>query len=156
MSEALSILNEQELVDVVAARDESTKKTQFTIGELAKEFDCTLRTLRFYEDKGLINPKRDGLNRVYTRRDRARLKLVLMGKRVGFSLSAIRDMLDLYDLRDGQVTQLRVALNKFNEQIDVLKVQQNDIQQAIDELSRTVEIVSGMLKQKEAEEAAEQ
>ena len=156
MSEALSILNEQELVDVVAARDESTKKTQFTIGELAKEFDCTLRTLRFYEDKGLINPKRDGLNRVYTRRDRARLKLVLMGKRVGFSLSAIRDMLDLYDLRDGQVTQLRVALNKFNEQIDVLRVQQNDIQQAIDELSRTVEIVSGMLKQKEAEEAAEQ
>lgn len=155
MSEALSILNEQELVDVVAARDESTKKTQFTIGELAKEFDCTLRTLRFYEDKGLLNPKRDGLNRVYTRRDRARLKLVLMGKRVGFSLSAIRDMLDLYDLRDGQVTQLRVALNKFNEQIDVLKVQQNDIQQAIDELSRTVEIVSGMLKQREAEEAEE-
>ncbi|EFO34288.1 MerR family transcriptional regulator [Roseibium sp. TrichSKD4] len=156
MSEALSILNEQELVDVVAARDESTKKTQFTIGELAKEFDCTLRTLRFYEDKGLLNPKRDGLNRVYTRRDRARLKLVLMGKRVGFSLSAIRDMLDLYDLRDGQVTQLRVALNKFNEQIDVLKVQQNDIQQAIDELSRTVEIVSGMLKQREAEEAGDE
>lgn len=149
MSEALSILNDNELVDVVAARDESTKKTQFTIGDLAKEFDCTLRTLRFYEDKGLLNPKRDGMNRVYTRRDRARLKLVLMGKRVGFSLTEIRDMLDLYDLRDGQVTQLRVALSRFSGQIAVLEEQRKDIEQAIEELSRTVEIVSGMLKQKE-------
>jgi DNA-binding transcriptional MerR regulator len=153
MSEALSILNEDDLVDVVSARDDSTKKTQFTIGDLAKEFNCTLRTLRFYEDKGLINPKRDGLNRIYNRRDRARLKLVLMGKRVGFSLSEIRDMLDLYDLRDGQVTQLRVALSKFNEQISVLEDQRKDIEQAIEELSRTVEIVSGMLKHKEAEES---
>lgn len=152
MSEALSILSDNELVDVVAARDESTKKTQFTIGDLAKEFDCTLRTLRFYEDKGLLNPKRDGMNRVYTRRDRARLKLVLMGKRVGFSLTEIRDMLDLYDLRDGQVTQLRVALSRFSGQIAVLEEQRKDIEQAIEELSRTVEIVSGMLKQKEAED----
>ncbi|SHL53596.1 MerR family transcriptional regulator [Roseibium suaedae] len=150
MSEALSILDENELVDVVAARDESTKKIQFTIGDLAKEFKCTLRTLRFYEDKGLLNPKRDGLNRVYTRRDRARLKLVLMGKRVGFSLTEIRDMLDLYDLRDGQVTQLRVALSRFSDQIAVLEEQRRDIEQAIEELSRTVEIVSGMLKHKEA------
>ncbi|ASP36426.1 MULTISPECIES: MerR family transcriptional regulator [Stappiaceae] len=153
MSEALSILNENELVDVVSAADDSTKKTQFTIGDLSKEFGCTLRTLRFYEDKGLLNPKRDGMNRIYNRRDRARLKLVLMGKSVGFSLSEIRDMLDLYDLRDGQVTQLRVALSKFNEQITVLEDQRKDIEQAIEELSRTVEIVSGMLKQKEAEEA---
>ncbi len=152
MSEALSILNEDDLVDVVSSSDDSTKKNQFTIGDLAKEFDCTLRTLRFYEDKGLLNPKRDGLNRVYNRRDRARLKLVLMGKRVGFSLTEIRDMLDLYDLRDGQVTQLRVALSRFNEQIAVLEDQRKDIEQAIEELSRTVEIVSGMLKQKEAEE----
>ncbi|PVB62924.1 MerR family DNA-binding transcriptional regulator [Labrenzia sp. 011] len=152
MSEALSILNEDNLVDVVSAADDSTKKTQFTIGDLAKEFGCTLRTLRFYEDRGLLNPKRDGLNRIYNRRDRARLKLVLMGKRVGFSLSEIRDMLDLYDLRDGQVTQLRVALSKFNEQIAVLEDQRKDIEQAIEELSRTVEIVSGMLKHKEAEE----
>lgn len=153
MSEALSILNEENLVDVVSAADDSTKKTHFTIGDLAREFDCTLRTLRFYEDRGLLNPKRDGLNRVYNRRDRARLKLVLMGKRVGFSLSEIRDMLDLYDLRDGQVTQLRVALSKFSEQIAVLEDQRKDIEQAIEELSRTVEIVSGMLKHKEAEEA---
>ncbi|MCY1708201.1 MULTISPECIES: MerR family transcriptional regulator [Pannonibacter] len=151
MSEALSLRNNTEIVDVVAAADDSTKKTHFTIGDLAKEFGCTLRTLRFYEDRGLLNPKRDGLNRVYTRRDRARLKLVVMGKRVGFSLSEIRDMLDLYDLRDGQVTQLRVALSRFSEQIAVLVNQRKDIDQAIEELSRTVEIVSGMLKHKEAE-----
>ena len=95
MSEALSILNEDDLVDVVSASDDTTKKTQFTIGDLAKEFGCTLRTLRFYEDKGLLNPKRDGLNRIYNRRDRARLKLVLMGKRVGFSLSEIREIIDM-------------------------------------------------------------
>ncbi|MBO0345428.1 MerR family transcriptional regulator [Roseibium limicola] len=153
MSEALSILNESDLADSLDPRDEGSKKPFFTIGELAKEFECTLRTLRFYEDKGLINPKRDGMNRVYSRRDRARLKLVLMGKRVGFSLAEIRDMLDLYDLRDGQVTQLRVALNRFNEQIDVLEKQRTDIEQAIGELSRTVSVVSGMLRQKETEEA---
>jgi len=149
MSEALSLNSETGLVDMVAGSDDGTKKTQFTIGDLAKEFDCTLRTLRFYEDKGLLNPRRDGMNRIYNRRDRARLKLVLMGKRVGFSLSEIRSMLDLYDLRDGQVTQLRVALSRFNEQISVLESQRKDIEQAIEELSRTVEVVSGMLKQKE-------
>ncbi|MXN65931.1 MerR family transcriptional regulator [Stappia sp. GBMRC 2046] len=152
MSEALSV-NNNDIVEAVAAKDQSTRKTHFTIGDLAKEFGVTLRTLRFYEDKGLINPKREGLNRIYTRRDRARLKLVLMGKSVGFSLAEIRDMLDLYDLRDGQVTQLKVALSKFNEQIDVLKKQRSDIDRAIEELGRTVEIVGGMLKAKEGEEA---
>ncbi|MEI2384236.1 MerR family DNA-binding transcriptional regulator [Breoghania sp. JC706] len=151
MSEALSM--EGDIVTAMASTDETgNKKTTFTIGELAKEFGVTLRTLRFYEDKGLINPRRDGQNRLYNRRDRARLKLVLMGKQVGFSLNEICDMLDLYDLRDGQVVQLRVALDKFNQQIDVLKQQKSHIEQAIDELSRTVEVVSGMLKQKEASE----
>lgn len=121
----------------------------YTIGDLAKEFDVTLRTLRFYEDKNLLNPRRDGVTRIYSRRDRARLKLVLMGKRVGFSLTEIKEMLDLYDLRDGQTTQLKVALSKFNEQIDLLQKQKQDVEQAIEELSRTVEIVGGMLAEKE-------
>ncbi|WP_321342408.1 MerR family DNA-binding transcriptional regulator [Breoghania sp.] len=150
MSEALSM--DGGAVPAVPSNDTTGKKTTFTIGELAREFDITLRTLRFYEDKGLINPKRDGQNRLYNRRDRARLKLVLMGKKVGFSLNEICDMLDLYDLRDGQVVQLRVALNKFNQQIDVLQEQKSHIETAIDELSRTVEVVSGMLKEREAAE----
>jgi DNA-binding transcriptional MerR regulator len=126
------------------------RATMFAIGDLAREFGVTLRTLRFYEDKGLVNPRRDGLNRLYTRRDRARLKLVLMGKRVGFSLTEIKNMLDLYDLRDGQVGQLRVALGRFNEQIAVLEQQKKDIEQALAELRRTTAVVSGLLKEREA------
>ncbi len=125
-------------------------KVSYSIGDLAKEFGVTLRTLRFYEDRGLVNPRRNGTTRIYSRRDRGRLKLVLMGKRVGFSLDEIGDMLDLYDLRDGQVPQMRVAVEKFSNQIAILEGQKRDIEQAIDELRRTVEVVSGILRQKEA------
>jgi len=108
-----------------------------------------LRTLRFYEDKGLLNPRREGLNRIYNRRDRARLKLVLMGKRVGFSLTEIKEVLDLYDLKDNQLTQLRVALKKFNEQIGVLEAQKRDCELALDELKTTVGQVADMIKTRE-------
>lgn len=127
----------------------SHNKTVFTIGDLAREFDITLRALRFYEDKGLLNPRRQGLQRLYSRRDRARLKLILMGKRVGFSLSEIREMLDLYDLKDGQVTQLRVATEKFGAQIALLEEQRREIDQALTELKRTHQVVEGMLKERE-------
>lgn len=127
-------------------------KTVFTIGDLSREFGVTLRTLRFYEDRQLISPERRGQNRLYSRRDRARLKLVLMGKKVGFSLTDIRDMLDLYDLKDGQVTQLKVALEKFSRQIEVLRQQKRDVEQAIEELTRTMDVVSGMLRNREASE----
>lgn len=122
----------------------------FTIGDLAKEFGVSLRTLRFYEDKNLIHPRRDGVTRIYSRRDRARLKLVIMGKRVGFSLKEIKEMLDLYDLKDGQSTQLKVSLKRFNEQIALLEKQKRDVEQAINELSQTVMIVEGMLAEKES------
>lgn len=124
----------------------------FTIGDLAREFGVTLRTLRFYEDKGLLTPKRHGTSRIYNRRDRARLKLALMGKKVGFSLVEIKEMLDLYDLKDGQVTQLKVSLDRFESQIDLLKQQKQDIEQAIEELTRTMNVVTGMLKEREAAE----
>jgi len=127
----------------------------YTIGDLSREFGVTLRTLRFYEDKGLLNPKRQGTTRLYNRRDRARLKLVLMGKKVGFSLIEIKEMLDLYDLKDGQETQLRVALERFQSQIDVLKRQKIDIEQAIDELTRTMDVVSGMLEERVSRTASQ-
>lgn len=132
-----------------AGQGEDTTENSFSIGQLAREFQVTLRTLRFYEDRGLVSPKRDGMTRIYSRRDRARLKLVLMGKKVGFSLTEICEMLDLYDLKDGQVVQLRFALKRFQEQVDVLKDQRNDIEQAIEELERTVDVVAGMLREKE-------
>ena len=129
-------------------------KTNFTIGDLSREFGVTLRTLRFYEDRDLLRPRRQGQNRIYSRRDRARLKLVIMGKKVGFSLGEIKDMLDLYDLKDGQVTQLRVALARFAKQIAVLRQQKQDVEQAIEELTRTMEIVSGMLRDREGQDSA--
>ena len=124
-------------------------KNTFSIGDLAREFGVTLRTLRFYEDKGLLAPKRAGASRIYGRRDRARLKLALLGKRVGFSLNEIREMLDLYELKDGQVMQMKVALARFGQQIEALKRQKEDIEVAIQELSRTMEVVAGMLRDRE-------
>lgn len=129
--------------------DNGARETDYTIGELAKEFDLTLRTLRFYEDKGLLRPRRKGLQRLYSRRDRARLKLIVMGKRVGFSLQEIGEMLDLYDLKDGQPDQLETARTRFLNQIALLEKQKQDIEQAIVELQRTVEVVTGMLKEKQ-------
>ncbi|MEJ8570977.1 MerR family DNA-binding transcriptional regulator [Microbaculum marinum] len=127
----------------------SPRQSAFTIGDLSREFDVTLRTIRFYEDKGLLNPRRIGTKRLYSRRDRARLKLILLGKKVGFSLAEISEMLDLYDLKDGQVTQLRVALGKFDQQIGFLTAQRDDIDQALADLKRAREVVSGMLKERE-------
>ena len=94
----------------------------YTISELAREFQVTPRALRFYEDKGLLSPTRDGLNRVYSTRDRARLKLILQGKSVGFSLSDIREILDLYTL-EGHRAQLKLSLKKSRDQIKNLEIQ---------------------------------
>ncbi|HMK80107.1 MAG TPA: MerR family DNA-binding transcriptional regulator [Xanthobacteraceae bacterium] len=108
----------------------------FTIRDLTKEFAVSARTLRFYEEKGLLDPSRRGEQRLYSRRDRARLAYVLAGKAVGFSLEEVREMLDLYDVGDGQVTQLRVALKKFAERIDRLERQKAEIDRVIAELMR--------------------
>ncbi|WP_082980258.1 MerR family DNA-binding transcriptional regulator [Labrys sp. WJW] len=121
------------------------RKEQFTIHELVTEFEVTSRTLRFYEEKGLLIPTRRGQERIYSRRDRARLKLVLMGKSVGFSLEEVKSMLDLYDLGDGQATQLRVALERFEEKLAELDRRRRDIDHAYAELSHARDIVRGRL-----------
>src|SRR5262245_58446562 len=123
----------------------ATGRETFTIRDLTKEFGISARTLRFYEEKGLVAPRRNGQERLYSRRDRARLKYVLMGKAVGFSLEEVREMLNLYDLGDGQATQLRVALGKFNEQIGRLERQKAETERAIAELSRASQAVEAML-----------
>jgi DNA-binding transcriptional MerR regulator len=109
----------------------------YTISELAREFQVTPRALRFYEDKGLLSPTRDGLNRVYSTRDRARLKLILQGKSVGFSLSDIREILDLYTL-EGHRAQLKLSLKKSREQIKNLEKQREDIEAALETLNKGV------------------
>jgi DNA-binding transcriptional MerR regulator len=110
----------------------------FTIRQLCQEFGCTPRALRFYEDKGLLSPARDGMNRVYSYKDRARLQLILRGKRVGLALAEIRDLLDLYNVGDGGASQAAKSLNKFRERIVALEAQKVDIDNAIAELKAGV------------------
>lgn len=107
------------------------QKERYTISELAEEFGITTRAIRFYESKKLLEPTRKGLQRIYSPRDRARLFWIMRGKRVGFTLDEIREMLDLYDHTDGGAEQLRVTLAKSRERIVALERQREDIESAI-------------------------
>ena len=131
--------------DALSAGAREAQPSVFTIHDLVDEFDVTARTLRFYEEKGLLAPARRGQERLYSRRDRARLKLVLMGKSVGFSLEEVRDMLDLYDLGDGQATQLSVALSRFDQKIGELESRRRDIGRALAELAHARDVVAARL-----------
>jgi DNA-binding transcriptional MerR regulator len=111
----------------------------FTIRQLCLEFKCTPRALRFYEDKGLLTPARDGMNRVYSYKDRARLVLILRGKRVGLALAEIGEILDLYEVGYGGAAQNAKSLGKFRERIVALEAQRRDIDGAIEELQRASE-----------------
>jgi DNA-binding transcriptional MerR regulator len=127
----------------------------FSITQLAEEFDVTTRAIRFYEDKDLLHPARDGQTRIYSARDRARLLLIQRGKRVGFSLSEIREIIDMYDLRDGLTKQLVHARGKYEEQIAKLESQRKDIDESIKLLRTGLEFVDGELaKRKGAGECA--
>lgn len=104
----------------------------FTIRQLCNEFKVTPRALRFYEDKGLLTPGRDGMNRVYSYKDRARLILILRGKRLGFSLRDISDYLSLYDADRAQ--QVNLLAGKVDERIALLERQRDDLETTIAEL----------------------
>lgn len=121
---------------------------RYTISQLCREFDVSPRTLRFYEQKDLLHPAREGMNRIFSYRDRARLRLILRGKKVGFSLDDIKEMLDLYNLKDGQVTQLQVAHTKGLSQLEQLKEQKLALDSAIGDLERAIEIIEGMLAER--------
>jgi DNA-binding transcriptional MerR regulator len=110
------------------------RERSYSIRQLCREFDVTPRALRFYEDKGLLAPSRQGLNRIYAARDRGRLQLILRGKRVGLALSEIGEILDLYDVDDGGAQQAAKSLRKFQERIVALENQRLDIDNAIKEL----------------------
>jgi DNA-binding transcriptional MerR regulator len=124
------------------------------IGEMAKKYGVTLRTLRFYEDKGLLNPQRDGSTRLYTRRDKARLKLILLGRKVGFSLRDVKQMMDLYDPTGSNTKQLKLALDKSEKQLARLQKQRALIEDAINELSGSMTAVRQMLTDRSAPQAS--
>ena len=106
----------------------------WTITELAQEFDVTTRTIRFYEDKGLIAPERSKQRRIYHPRDRVRLQLVMRGKRLGFSLDEIQEMIDLYDADPTESAQLKMFIVKLRERRKLLQCQRNDINTVISEI----------------------
>jgi DNA-binding transcriptional MerR regulator len=117
----------------------------YSIRQLCLEFKCTPRALRFYEDKGLLNPARDGMNRVYSYKDRGRLQLILRGKRVGLSLCEIGEILDLYEADDSGAQQAAKSLRKFKERIVALEQQKHDIDAAIDQLRSGIEAMEKRL-----------
>lgn len=126
----------------------------YSIGDLASEFAVSPRAIRFYEDQGLLRPQRIGGNRVYNYGDRVRLILVLRGKRLGFSLADIKEMLDLYDVDPEHIEQLRVALAKGQQRIAELERQRTEITEVLKELRELEAMALARLGEKGAHGAA--
>ncbi len=99
----------------------------YSISELSEQFDVTSRTIRFYEDQGLLTPERDGTRRIYHERDRVRLRLIMRAKRLGFSISEIRETFGLYDSASGEIGQMQYVLEVIAKRRDTLVQQQQDI-----------------------------
>jgi DNA-binding transcriptional MerR regulator len=116
--------------------DSDTGERNFSIGELAGEFGITSRTLRLYEEEGLLDPQRDGTRRIYNERNRVRLRLILRGKRLGWSLSEIRESFDLYDSSHDESAQLESMLGKLEQRRETLITQRSDIDSALQDLER--------------------
>ena len=117
-----------------------------TIRAMCETYDVTARTLRFYEAKELLSPRREGQKRLYTRRDRARLKLILRGKRFGFPLEEIRQLLDLYDVGDQQKTQYHETMERARFHLASLKNQRSELDDTIKDLSEQIEWGARMLE----------
>lgn len=108
--------------------------TTYTISDLAREFDVTTRTIRFYEDKGLIVPERRGQTRLYSAADRTKLKLILRGKRLGLSLDESREIIDMYNPGTNNADQLNRLIGKIQERKALLEAQKRDLDQMLQEL----------------------
>lgn len=127
-------------------RPEPENRDLFAIADLAREFDISTRAIRFYETKGLLQPERVGATRVFRRRDRARLILILRGKRLGFSLRDISEYLSLYDAQS-QSAQVSLLIAKVDERLSLLERQKADLETTIDELREIRKLASDRLGQ---------
>ena len=121
------------------------REVTYSISELAQEFDITARTIRYYEDEGLISPTREGQNRIYSHKDKIRLKLTLRGKRLGFSLAEIRELFDMYDTDRSSRTQLLSMVQLIESKREALRQQQEDIQMVLAELEAAERRCAGAL-----------
>lgn len=121
----------------------------FTVTQLCREFDVTPRALRFYESKGLLHPTREGTRRRFDQRDRARLALILRGKRFGFSLAEIGELLDLYNTDDTQVTQLTRTLEVAGNRLEDMRRQRDELGLGITELEKQMAVVRDLLSDKQ-------
>ncbi len=130
-------------------------KDLMTIRQMGDKFDVTARTLRFYEAKELLSPIREGQKRLFTKRDQARLKLILRGKRFGFALEEIRQLLDLYDMGDQQQTQLRATYETGQRHLQTLKARHRELEESISDLTEQLEWGAKMLASFQAKDAAE-
>jgi DNA-binding transcriptional MerR regulator len=128
-------------------RPESESRDLFAIADLAREFGISTRAIRFYETKGLLKPERVGSTRVFRRRDRARLILILRGKRLGFSLRDISDYLSLYDADRTQRTQVSMLVDMVDQRMQMLEQQLHDLQTTIGELREIRKLASERLAQ---------
>jgi DNA-binding transcriptional MerR regulator len=133
-----------------AAGNEPAPARLYSIGDLAGEFGISPRAIRFYEDHGLLAPRRIGGNRIYSARDRVRLQLILRGKRLGFALADIRELLDLYDVDRDHLEQLRATLAKGRTRIAELERQQQEIAQTLAELRAIGAYIEDSIRRKEA------
>ncbi|NIZ00615.1 MerR family transcriptional regulator [Thalassospira lucentensis] len=120
----------------------------YTVPELADDLGITPRTIRFYEQKGLLNPQRAGTTRVYTRQDRAKLLIILRGKRLGFSLREIADYLDLYGADPTQAEQIKMLLSQVRERVADLEEQRQALDVTLDELREIEQQSIDALKEK--------
>jgi DNA-binding transcriptional MerR regulator len=132
---------EREIDRLLGLDGVSNDREAFKIGDLAREFGVTLRTLRFYEDRGLLRPQRRGTVRLYTRADRTRLKLIQLAKTLGFSLTEAKQLIELYHQPGGRQHQLEVAFKRLQEQEGILLDQQREVAASLVSLKAALSIV---------------
>ncbi len=134
----------------MAQRTSEKKKKTYTISELAKEFDISTRTIRYYEEVGLLSPKRtSGNQRIFTRKDRAKLKLILRGKRLGFSLEEIKEMIEMYDVA-GEPEQIRLTLKYGDKKLKEIEEKIKELELLKEDLLNIREILIRRLKELES------
>ena len=144
MSESVTAREVLEKLSNLVPHADTDTKEYYRIGDLAREFDVSLRTLRFYEDRGLLQPRRSGSTRLYSPEDRDRLKIILLIKSVGFSLVDIQQLLEIYDTAESEQGVERIA-RRFEDQLGELEDQKAKLQRSIEDLEAAISDIREMM-----------